>query len=149
MPVQFKPENRPSVISYLVVEKPSKLIEFVKTVFGAELIDSSITPDGEIMHAEIRIEDSIIMMGQASEEWKAIPAMLYIYVPDTDSVYQKALDAGAVSVMEPSDQFYGDRNAGVKDENGNLWWIATHVEDVTPEEMARREQEFMKKKFES
>jgi PhnB protein len=67
-----------------------------------------------------------------------MPACFYLYVEDTDAVYRKALAAGATSVMEPADQFYGDRNAGVKDPSGDLWWIATHIEDVTPEELARR-----------
>ena len=69
---------------------------------------------------------------------------IYLYVPDTDAVYQQALEAGATSVMEPADQFYGDRNAGVKDPSGNLWWIATHKEDVSPEELAKRAEAQMK-----
>ena len=67
-----------------------------------------------------------------------MPCALYVYVPDTDATYQRALKAGGVSTMEPSNQFYGDRNAGVRDECGNLWWIGTHIEDVSPEELKRR-----------
>ena len=69
-----------------------------------------------------------------------MPGSRYLYVPDTDAVYQKAVQAGGTSVMEPADQFYGDRNAGVKDPVGNVWWIATHIEDVSDEELARRVQ---------
>ncbi len=96
------------------------------------------TPDGRVSHAEVRIGDSIVMMGEPTERTETQPAHLYVYVNDTDETYDRALKAGAVSLMEPKDQFYGDRNAGVKDAFGNVWWIATHVEDVPPEEMRRR-----------
>jgi PhnB protein len=78
------------------------------------------------------------MMGESSDKFPAMPAAIYLYVPDVDAVYKRALAAGAASTMEPANQFYGDRNAGVKDPSGNLWWIATHVEDVPREEMAKR-----------
>jgi PhnB protein len=90
------------------------------------------------MHAEVFIGDSAVMMGEPVGETPALPGSLYLYVEDTDSTYRRAIDAGATSLMEPANQFYGDRNAGIKDPSGNMWWIATHVEDVTPEEMARR-----------
>jgi uncharacterized glyoxalase superfamily protein PhnB len=95
------------------------------------------------MHAEVTIGDSVIMMGEPMGEFKPMPCMIYVYVEDTDAVYKQALKAGATSVMEPADQFYGDRNAGVKDMAGNLWWIATHVEDVAPEELEKRAQAAM------
>jgi uncharacterized glyoxalase superfamily protein PhnB len=78
------------------------------------------------------------MVADATEKWKAMPSSLYLYVTDVDQVYRAALNAGASSVMEPADQFYGDRNAGVRDACGNVWWIATHKEDVSPEEIQRR-----------
>jgi len=84
------------------------------------------------------------MVGQARGEWKERPATLYLYVENTDDTYQRAMAAGAKSLMEPADQFYGDRNAGVEDPQGNWWWIATHVEDIPPEEMERRAKENMK-----
>jgi uncharacterized glyoxalase superfamily protein PhnB len=74
-----------------------------------------------------------------------MPASLYLYVQDTDATYRQAMAAGGLSVMEPMTHFYGDRNAGVKDPSGNVWWIATHVEDVAPEELARRAEEYAKK----
>jgi len=126
------------VTPYLVVEDATKLLGFLKQVFGATEKEMMKTPDGRIMHAEVKIGDSVIMMGEPTGRWKAMPAALYVYVQDTDAVYKRALDAGATSLMEPADQFYGDRNAGVQDASGNMWWIATHKEDVAPEEMERR-----------
>lgn len=136
--VKYIAEGYHTITPYLIVEGVPKLIEFMKTVFGAEEMERFEDKDGNVMHAEVRIGDSIIMMGGATKEWKAIPAALYIYVKDTDAAYQRALQAGATSIMEPSDQFYGDRNAGVKDHSGNSWFISTHIEDVTVEEMKKR-----------
>ena len=90
------------------------------------------------MADDARIYDSVVMISQARGEWKAMPACFYVYVKDTDAVYRSALRAGGVSLQEPADMFYGDRNAGVKDPLGNHWWLATHLEDVPPEELARR-----------
>lgn len=94
-------------------------------------------PDGSVRHAEVKIGDSIIMIGQAAAG-QEMHSMLHFYVPDTDALYQSALAAGAVSIREPTDQFYGDRSAGVHDSWGNQWWMATHVEDVSQQEMERR-----------
>jgi uncharacterized glyoxalase superfamily protein PhnB len=95
-------------------------------------------PDGSIGHAEVKIGDSIIMMSEPMGDMQPMPASIYLYVQETDAVYQRALQAGATSLTEPADQFYGDRSAGVKDPAGNQWWIATHKEDVPPEEMVKR-----------
>ena len=78
------------------------------------------------------------MMGEPSDESNVMPALLYLYVEDVDSTFRKAIDAGAVSLREPADQFYGDRSAAVKDDFGNQWWLATHVEDIPSEELKRR-----------
>ncbi len=86
----------------------------------------------------MKIGDSIVMMAEPFGEWKSMPASLYLYTEDVDASYKRALEAGAASVSEPADQFYGDRSAGVKDPSGNYWGIATHVEDVSPEEMQKR-----------
>jgi PhnB protein len=138
MPVKPIPEGYHSVTPYLVVPGAGRLIEFLKEAFKAEEVERMSQPDGTVLHAEVRIGDSIIMMGEASDKFPAMPAAIYLYVPDVDAVYKRALAAGAASTMEPANQFYGDRNAGVKDPSGNLWWIATHVEDVPREEMAKR-----------
>ena len=81
----------------------------------------------------MRIGDSVVMLGDAHGEHKPLQMMLYVYVDDVDATYQRALAAGAASVQAPADQFYGDRSGGVKDPFGNLWWIATHIEDVPPD----------------
>jgi uncharacterized glyoxalase superfamily protein PhnB len=98
------------------------------------------------MHAEVKVGDSWLMLGEAQGQYKAAPTNLYLYVPNTDKVYAQALKAGGSSVLEPADQFYGDRNAGVKDPSGNIWWVATHLEDVTPEELERRSAKRQKQK---
>jgi hypothetical protein len=82
--------------------------------------------------------DSIVMLTDGGGSWQPMPAVLYLYVPDADATYRRALAAGATSVQEPTTQFYGDRHGGVKDPSGNIWWIATHVEDVSPEEVQAR-----------
>jgi uncharacterized glyoxalase superfamily protein PhnB len=133
------PEGYHSVTPYLVVPGIARLIDFLKASFSAEETHPRMTrPDGTVMHAELRIGDSMIMMGEPTGQFGPMPAAIYLYVEDTDAAYRRALQAGATSVMEPADQFYGDRNAGVKDPSGNIWWIGTHQEDVSPEELARR-----------
>jgi uncharacterized glyoxalase superfamily protein PhnB len=118
----------------MIVRGVPKFLDFLKQAFGAEEFERHTTPDGYVMHAEARIGDSVIMMAEASLSMMGpMPVAIYLYVDDTDAVYKKALQAGAASKMEPANQFYGDRNAGVKDEFGNSWWIATHIEDVSPE----------------
>jgi PhnB protein len=97
-------------------------------------------PDGSVWHAEMRIGDSMLMMGEAGGQWKARPANLYLYVEDVDRTYAQAVAAGGKSLGEPKTQIYGDRSGGGEDPCGNSWWIATHVEDVSPEEMERRAQ---------
>src|ERR1051326_4246484 len=138
MPVKPVPDGFHTVTPYLVVENAAKLVDFVKRAFDGKETVCHTKSDGSIGHAEVRIGDSVIMMGEASGEWKAMPCAIYLYVPETDAVYQRAVQAGATSIMAPANQFYGDRNAGVKDPCGNLWWIATRVEDVPAEEVQRR-----------
>ena len=98
------------------------------------------------MHAEVKIGDSIIMMGEPTAECKPMPAMIHLYVPDADATYRRALAAGAKSVREPADQFYGNRSGGVEDACGNQWWMATRKEEVSPEEMGRRAEAVMKQR---
>jgi PhnB protein len=145
MPVKPIPDNFPRVSPYLIVKDCAKTIEFIKYVFGAEEREKMTLPDGAINHAEVAIGNSVIMMGKAAEHHPPQTTMLYIYVEDTDAAYKRALELGAESVMEPADQFYGDRNAGVNDIDGTNWWISTQVEDVNPEEIIRRNEERAKK----
>lgn len=136
MSVKAIPEGFHSVTPYLLVKDGAKLIEFVERAFGAEQIERLEDPDGTVRHAQVRIGDSFVMLGTPQGE--PMPSSLYLYVPDCDAVYARALEAGATSIMEPADQFYGDRGAGVTDPFGNLWWIGTHIEDVSHEELERR-----------
>ena len=136
---EYTPARLHSLTPYLATSDPAGAIEWYSDVFGAVLLgDPIVMPDGRIGHAELQIGDSRIMLGQANEQHKAMPCGIYVYVPDTDATYKKALAAGGISTIEPVNQFYGDRNAGVRDQNGNLWWIGTHVEDVPPEELKKR-----------
>jgi PhnB protein len=144
-PVQPVPSEYTAVTPYLMVHDVPALLRFLEQVFGAVETERHDTPDGTIMHAEARIRGAAIMMGTARGSWPPIPGSLYIYVPDVDATYAKALAAGATSIMEPTDMFYGDRHGGVKDACGNSWWIATHIEDVSPDERLRRAREFAAK----
>jgi uncharacterized glyoxalase superfamily protein PhnB len=134
------PEGYRTVTPYLMVDGASTVLEFVKRAFGAEETFRMDTPDGRVGHAEVRIGDSIVMLADAAtgDQGRPMPAVLHLYVEDADKTYHQALEAGALSLREPANQFYGDRSAGVRDPVGNHWWIATHVEDVPPEELASR-----------
>ncbi len=132
------PEGYHTVTPYLVVRGVDKLLEFLKQAFGATGGEPFQQPDGRIMHAEVKIGDSVVMMGEPSADVKPMPAMLHLYVPEVDATYRRAIEAGATSLREPANQFYGDRSAGVVDASGNQWWISTHVEDVSLDEMKRR-----------
>jgi len=135
------PDGYHTVTPYLIVNDADALISFVERAFGGETLLRHADEDGNVRHAEVRIGDSPVMLGQGNDEWPPRPAVLHLYVEEVDRVYRQALDAGARSLREPEDMFYGDRTSGVEDPTGNQWWITTHIEDVSPEEMARRERE--------
>lgn len=126
------PQGLHSVNPYLHPRRAEPLIGFMKRAFGAEEVAKYASPDGVVNHAVIRVGDSVLEMGEAHDKYQPMPAMFYLYVPDMESVYRRALAAGAKSFQEPTDQPYGDRNAGVADAFGNKWYIATHVKDVRP-----------------
>lgn len=137
------PQGYHTVTPYLFVDGVPKLIEFLTQAFGAQLIEGPMLgPGGKVMHAEVKIGDSVVMMGEPRGEAQSMPAMLHLYVEDVDAVYERALEAGAKSLREPIDEFYGDRTGGVKDAAGNQWWIATHKEDLSREELNRRTEAF-------
>ena len=117
---------RPDVIPYFVVKGASDMIAFLEEAFGAEEQARFAAPGGGIMHAEVRLGDSLVELGDASEQYPPMNFGIHLYVRDADAVYRSALRAGATSVREPVDQFYGDREATVKDQWGNQWYIATH-----------------------
>jgi uncharacterized glyoxalase superfamily protein PhnB len=139
------PDGFHSVTPYLTVRGATKVIEFLKQAFGAQLSHEPIKrPDGSIMHAQVSIGDSRVMIAEENEMAKATQSSLYLYVPNVDNVYQMAVRAGGKTIMEPMDMFYGDRSGGVTDPSGNTWMIATHKEDVAPQELAKRAEAFIK-----
>jgi PhnB protein len=116
-----------TVTPYLVVSDADAELAFLKAAFGGTEANCQRTPDNTVMHAEITIGDSLVMLGQAGGPWKPRPAALYLWVDDVDATYARALQAGATSESEPKDTPYGHRNAGVIDQNGVTWWIGAPV----------------------
>jgi PhnB protein len=139
MAVKAIPDEYHSIQPVVIVKGAAKLIDFMKQAFGATEKMRMGGPDGAIGHAEVQIGDSVVMLADASEMFPAMPATLLVYVDDCDAVYKRALAAGAKSERAPEDQFYGDRSAGVNDALGNRWYIHTHIEDLSAEEMERRQ----------
>ena len=142
MSVNPIPDGYQAVTPYLIVDGAAALLDFVRDAFSAEERLRMEQPNGTIGHAEVAIGDSVIMLGDAGEEWQAMPAFIHLYVDDCDAVFDKALEAGGTPVREPANQFYGDRSATVRDPLGNMWGIATHVEDVPEDELAKRAEEW-------
>jgi PhnB protein len=138
MSVKTIPEGYHSVTPFLTIPGAAELIDFLKSAFHASEKERISMPDGSLAHAEVLIGDSIIMLGEPMGDCVSMPGAFYLYVDDMETVYKRALEAGATSTMEPADQFWGDRLAAVKDRFGNIWNLATHVEDVSEEEMQRR-----------
>ena len=136
--VPYKPDGYQSVIPYLHVNGALKLIAFMKEIFDAKEISVYPRPDGTVGHAAVRIGDSVVELADGGQDWPAMPCALQVYVPDTDAAYRHALKAGASSLVEPANQFYGDRTASVRDSCGNNWYIATQVEEVSKEEVDKR-----------
>lgn len=125
----WKPEGYSTVSPYLVVSGAHHVVDFLQRAFDATVLRRFDRPDGSIMHIELRIDDTIIMIADATETWTATTAHLHIYVQDVVGAYQRAVDAGGISVMEPArKEGDPDRRGGVKDVAGNTWWIATQEE---------------------
>jgi PhnB protein len=139
MAVKPIPEGYHTVTPYLIVEGAAGLLDFLKQAFDAEEVFRMPGQDGKVGHAEVKIGDSMIMLADVGAEHPARPCMICLYVEDVDATYQRAIAAGATSIKEPADQFYGDRSGGVTDASGMQWWISTHIEDVTPEDLVKRE----------
>lgn len=136
--VKAIPEGYHTLTPYLVVQNGARLVEFLEEGLGAKLVHRMDHLDGSLWHADLQVGDSHVMLGGASEDSPATPASIYVYVEDADAAYRRALAAGGVSIMEPQDNFYGDRHGGITDPPGNTWWLATHIEDVSDEELAKR-----------
>jgi PhnB protein len=144
MAVKAIPEGHHSVTPYLVVVGADKMISFLEQGLGGKCIERHPGPNGATAHAEVKIGDTIVMLGESSERAKASPATLYHYVTNVDETHRRAVVAGAKVLTEPTDMFYGDRSGGVIDPCGNFWWIATHIEDVPPDEFQKRVQAMKK-----
>ena len=145
------PDNYPQVSPHLSVNGAADAISFYKEILGAEERMRMPMPDGKIGHAEIEIGDSVVMIGDEMEGGVdpsprtvgGSPVALFVYVEDVDDVFRRALEAGADAVREPENQFYGDRIAMFDDPFGHRWNVATHTEDVAPDEMERRAEQAM------
>jgi PhnB protein len=151
MPVQPVPEGYHTLTPYLAVDDATAAIDFYQRAFGAKERSRMATPDGKIGHAELEIGDSVVMLADPFPQFIAKPPKelggtsvgVFVYVDNVDELVQQAVDAGATLTMAPEDQFWGDRFGSVTDPFGHSWQIATHVEDVSPEEMAKRAEEWM------
>src|SRR5262245_12965882 len=120
-------ETYRTLTPYLVVPDADAELRFLTAAFGATEKFAQRDDTGAVIHAEITVGDSLVMLGQAGAQWKALPAALYVWVPNVDEVYGKALSAGASSQSAPEDKPYGHRNAGVVDANGITWWIGSPI----------------------
>ena len=140
------PEGYHSVTPYLSIKGAAKAIDYYKQVFGATELFRMAAPDGKIGHAEIKIGNSPIMLADEFPEMEFVspqtlggsPIGLMIYVDDVDTMFNQAISAGATQVKPLQDQFYGDRSGTLKDPFGHVWTVATHVEDIAPEELQKR-----------
>jgi uncharacterized glyoxalase superfamily protein PhnB len=128
MSESYRPEGYNAVSPYLIVDGASETIAFLQRVFGAVELRRFPDADGRLMHAEVRITDTVIMLADGVESWPPIPSYVHIYVPDVDETYRRALEAGAESVQKPVKKEDEDKRGGVKDSGGTTWWISTRVE---------------------
>ncbi len=150
MAVNPIPDGYPRVTPYLVVDGAAAAIAFYTSTLGGTEKMRMPGPEGKIGHAEVTFGDSVVMLADVQEgsgpgpkTLGGSPVSVMLYVADVDATYQAALDAGAESTQKPEDQFYGDRSAAIVDPWGHRWHLASHVEDVSEAEMARRMQELM------
>lgn len=149
--VHYIPEGYNTVTPYLIIKGAAKAIDYYKTVFGAVVVVRMPGPDGRVAHAELQIGDSRIMLAdenigmghRSAEDMGGSPVSLYLYLPDCDAVIAKAVAAGAKILKPIEDQFYGDRSGFIEDPFGHRWGVATHKEDVSPEEMKERMKKMM------
>ncbi|MGB0524440.1 MAG: VOC family protein [Flammeovirgaceae bacterium] len=133
-----EPAGYSTVSPYFVVDDIDKELSFLAAALGAEILDGLKAPDGSTMHGEARIGNVVIMIGGARAEFPATKSTVYIYTEDVDKTYQNALKHGAISIVEPRDEFYGDRAGGIASPQGNQFWIAQQIEEVSTEEAERR-----------
>lgn len=131
----YRPENTQDLLAYLNVADADGLIADLSAVFGAELTERLEREDGSVMHAEMRIGDTMIMLAQVTGDAQQTRSILYVYVPDADATYARAMSAGLESLRAPEVTYYGHRNAAFADREGNQWWLATKVDDLSQDEL--------------
>lgn len=134
----YKPEGFHSITPYLCVRGAAKLLDFLKQVFAAEELVRHPRPDGSIAHACVKIGDSMVELGDVTEESLVMPCALHLYVPDVDAAYQRAIKAGGTSLQALTNKFYGERSGAVRDMCGNHWYIATQSKILTKKEIEKR-----------
>ena len=127
MPASHKPESYPTISPYLIVTDANATIEFLTSVFGARELRRFPGEGGQIAHAEVRLDDSVLMVADGVPGWPPVPAHVHVYVPDVDTTYRQALAHGAEAVQEPVQKGDEDKRGGVKDAGGTTWWISTRV----------------------
>jgi PhnB protein len=128
--IQARPPGYHAITPWLITRDTGKLIDFMKAAFGATEL-ARLQMDGRVVHAEVRVEDSVIMMFDARPEWPETPSFLRLYVSDADAAFERALGAGATAVTRVAEHAFGDRVGRVRDPLGNLWWIQAHVRDAS------------------
>ncbi len=139
--MDYTPKDYPTASPYFVVNDLPGFVEFLEKIFGGNRTEAIEMADGNVTHAEVRIDRSMLMIGQARDVSPKHTNMMYLYVPDVDKTHATALKYGCTEIMPPGDQFYGDRQSGIVDLEGNTWWLATHFEDVDKEELNKRAKE--------
>lgn len=132
------PAGYHTVTPFVIVKGAAKFLDFLKDAFGATELGRVPDSDGKLGHAECKIGDSVIMTFDSKDNWPPTPAFLRLYVKDCEATYRQAIEAGAISVTKPTEMPWGDRGSRVADPFGNLWWIMTREEDLTPEEIEKR-----------
>jgi PhnB protein len=149
MSIKPIPEGFRAITPYLFARGASRLVEFISGALDGELIFQQTGPDGAIMHGTMRIADSMLMLADPTPEFGPMPTSVYLYVADCDAAYHRALSSGGVSVFPMMTLPSAERYGGVKDPCGNIWCVATHVEDIRPDEQERRWNEFQMPSIES
>ena len=124
----YKPDGYTTVSPYLIVDGASATIDFLRRVFAADEIRRFADPAGKVMHAEVRIDDTVVMIADGADGWPPVPSHVHVYVHDVDATYRRALEAGATSVQEPIKKEDPDKRGSVKDGGGTTWWIGTKID---------------------
>lgn len=124
----YKPEQYTSVAPYLLVNGAAETVDFLVRVFDAERLRIVPGEDGRLRHAEVRIDDTVVMLADAVEGYEAVPTHVHVYVPDVDATYRRALEAGAIGVQEPQQKADADKRGGFQDAGGTTWWVATQLD---------------------